>query len=187
MATTLERPIESSVVREASEVVERKSYGASGYIWGFLRLGMGWIFLWAFFDKLFGLGFATKSEGAWINGGSPTFGFLNFASKGPLAESYQSIAGNAVVDWLFMLGLIAIGLPLMLGVGVKLAGSIGVVMVVLMYSAGFILPEHNPFLDEHIIFAVIMIGLTVVPSGHWLGLGKFWTDTRLVRKYRWLE
>ena len=102
MATTLERPEESSVVREALEVVERKFYGASGYIWGILRIGMGWIFLWAFFDKLFGLGFATKAEGAWVNGGSPTFGFLNFASKGPLAEIYQSMAGNAVVDWLFM-------------------------------------------------------------------------------------
>ena len=187
MVTTLERPIEHPVVREASEVVERKSYGAVGYIWGLLRLGMGWTFLWAFFDKLLGLGYATTSEGAWINGGSPTFGFLNFASKGPLAESYQSIAGNAVIDWLFMLGLIAIGLPLMLGVGVKLAGYTGVAMLALMYTAGFILPENNPFLDEHIIYAVIVIGLIVVPSGHWLGLGNFWTGTRLVRKYRFLE
>ncbi len=61
MTTTLERPIESTAVREASEVVEMKSYGAAGYVWGIFRLGMGWIFLWAFFDKLFGLGYATAS------------------------------------------------------------------------------------------------------------------------------
>ena len=41
-----------------------------------LRLAMGFIFLWAFFDKVFGLGFATTSEQAWINGGSPTSVFL---------------------------------------------------------------------------------------------------------------
>lgn len=186
MAATLKRPIEASVMREASEIVERKSYGAAGYIWGLLRLAMGWIFMWAFVDKIFGLGFATKSEDAWLNGGSPTFGFLNFATKGPLAEFYQGMAGNAVVDWLFMLGIIAIGLPLILGIGVKLAGSIGVVMLALMYSA-VIPPEHNPFLDDHIIYAVIMIGLTLVPSGQWLGLGKWWTGTRPVRKYRFLE
>ena len=186
MATTLERPEESSVVKEALEVVERKSYGASGYIWGILRIGMGWIFLWAFVDKLFGLGFATKAEGVWVNGGSPTFGFLNFASKGPLAEIYQSMAGNAVVDWMFMLGLIAIGLPLMLGVGVRLAAYGGAAMLLLMYSAASIFPENNPFIDDHIIYAIIMIGLTLVPSGHWRGLGRRWSDTRLVKKYRLL-
>jgi len=187
MATTLERPMETTVLHQASKIVAGKSYGAAAYIWGLLRLAMGWLFLWAFFDKLFGLGYATQSENAWINGGSPTFGFLNFASKGPLADVYQNIAGNLAVDWLFMVGLIAVGLALMLGVGVKLAGYGGALMLLLMYTAGFILPENNPFLDDHIVYAVIMIGLTVVPSGRWLGLGNWWTGTRLVRKHRVLE
>lgn len=150
-------------------------------------MGMGWIFLWAFVDKLFGLGYATASEGAWINGGSPTFGFLNFATKGPFAELYQGMAGNVVVDWLFMLGLLAIGLPLMLGIGVRLAAATGVLMLGLMYSAGSMLPEHNPFLDDHIIYAVIMVGLIVVGGGTHLGLGNMWAKTRLVRKYPILE
>lgn len=49
------------------------------YIWGLLRLGMGWIFFWAFIDKVFGLGFATATGKGWIDGVSPTFGFLKFA------------------------------------------------------------------------------------------------------------
>ena len=36
-----------------------------------LRIALGWVFLWAFLDKLFGLGFATAAENAWINGGCP--------------------------------------------------------------------------------------------------------------------
>ena len=50
------------------------------YVWGALRIGIGWIFLWGFLDKLFGFGFATARESAWLNGGSPTFGFLKFGT-----------------------------------------------------------------------------------------------------------
>ncbi len=80
------------------------SYKKKECILSLLRIGLGWIFLWGFIDKLFGLGFATKAEDAWLLGGSPTFGFLNFGTKGPFMELYKSLAGNAVVDWLFMLG-----------------------------------------------------------------------------------
>src|SRR3990167_10770972 len=72
--------------------------------WLGLRLGMGFIFLWAFLDKTFGLGFATVAEKSWMNGGSPTYGFLTMVTKGPFAEFFQSLAGVQVVDWLFMAG-----------------------------------------------------------------------------------
>ncbi|MDH6132276.1 hypothetical protein P3T37_001661 [Kitasatospora sp. MAA4] len=36
------------------------------------RAGLGFVFLWAFFDKAFEWGYATPSSGAWVNGGSPT-------------------------------------------------------------------------------------------------------------------
>ncbi len=175
-----------AVVEEAEEIVARGSNKVV-YLWGLLRLSLGWIFFWGFIDKLFGLGFATGSEGAWINGGSPANGFLAFATKGPLADFYGGMAGNAVVDWMFMIGLLVIGLPLLLGVGVKLAGYVGTVMVMLMYTAGFIFPEHNPFMDEHIVYAIIMIGLTVTGAGRYLGLGGIWTKTKLVKKYPILE
>ena len=119
--------------------------------------------------------------------GPNSFGFLNFASKGPFAEIYAGMAGNVLVDWMFMIGLLAVGLPLLLGIGVKLAGYAGVLILVLMYTAGFILPENNPFLDEHIIYAVIMIGLTVVGAGRWIGMGNWWADRKLVRRYPILE
>ena len=82
---------------------------------------------------------------------------------------------------------LAIGLPLLLGIGVRIAGSIGVAMLLLMYTAGFLLPENNPFLDEHLIFAVIMIGLVMAKSGRHLGLGGWWADTKIVRRAPILE
>ena len=99
---------------EAERVVG-KTRRLGGYVWAALRLGMGWTLLWAFIDKLFGLGFATAADKAWLAGGSPTYGFLAFGIKGPFAEMYAAIAGNAVVDWLFMLDLAFVGATLLLG------------------------------------------------------------------------
>lgn len=155
--------------------------------WVLLRLSMGWLFFWPFLDKLFGLGFATKPESAWVGGGSPTFGFLKFAAKGPFAEFFQSLAGNVFVDWIFMVGLLLIGLALFFGVGMKIAGYSGALMLVLMYAAGFIPPEHNPFLDDHLVYAFLMLGLVYSGAGKIFGLGKWWANTGLVRKMPVLE
>ena len=83
---------------------------------GVTRLALGWVFLWAFLDKTFGLGYATEGKDAWLDGGSPTFGFLKFGAAGPFKDTYNSIAGDAWADWLFMLGLLGIGLGLLFGV-----------------------------------------------------------------------
>jgi len=148
---------------------------------------MGWIFFWAFIDKLFGLGFASTPEKAWIAGGSPTFGFLKFASKGPLAEFYQGLAGNPVVDWLFMSGLLLVGLALLFGIGVRIAGYSGALLMILIYSAGSLPPKNNPFLDHHIIYTILLVGFALTKSGNCLGFGKRWSETKLVKKYPFLE
>lgn len=154
------------------------------YLLVLLRLGMGWIFLWAFFDKVFGLGFATEAGKGWIKGVSPTYGFLNFAVKGPFAGLYKSMAGSVFVDWLFMIGLLLIGLSLLLGVGQKIAGYSGALMMFLMWTT-VLLPEHNPFLDDHIIYGLVLILLAHVKTK--FSLGDWWRKTKLVKKYGFLE
>ena len=91
---------------------------AAGYALGATRIAFGFYFLWAFVDKMFGLGFATPAERAVVNGGSPTTGYLS-GVEGPLAGFYNAMAGNAFVDVLFMAGLLGIGLTLMLGAGAR--------------------------------------------------------------------
>ena len=168
-----------SYIRQTSNGVNDKGK----YIWGLLRLGMGWIFFWAFIDKVWGLGFNTVAGKGWIDGVSPTFGFLKFATKGPFKEFYQGLAGNPIVDWLFMMGCLFIGLAFLFGIGMKIACYSGVLMYIFMYTAGFMPPVHNPFLDEHIMFPLLIIGLTMIKSGQWLGLGKWWVNTALVKKF----
>lgn len=127
-------------------------------IMSLIRVCLGFIFLWAFADKTFGLGFATTSTNAWINGGSPTYGFLNFATKGPFAEFFKSLAGNNIVDVVFMAGLLFVGLTLMFNFWVKWGSVAGFLMVVLMYLA-VLPPENNPVIDDHIIYALVFLGI----------------------------
>ncbi|MCG8379146.1 MAG: hypothetical protein MI865_06705 [Proteobacteria bacterium] len=156
-------------------------------IWGLLRIAMGWLFFWTFIDKTFGLGFATTAEKAWIAGGSPTAGFLTHATKGPLADLYQAMAGNALIDCLYMSGLLLIGLALMLGIGVRIAGYAGAVLMIMIYTAGFMPPKHNPFMDHHIIYIILLAGFAMTRAGHCLGFGKHWSELALVKKFRFLE
>ena len=146
-------------------------YTKERLVWTLLRVSMGWIFFWAFIDKLFGLGFATKAGQSWLSGGSPTIGFLKFATKGPFMDFYKSLAGNPIVDWLFMLGLLGVGISLLLGVFTRLGAGVGILMLTLMYTAGFLPPANNPFLDEHIIYIMIMIGLAFTNPGQYFNLG----------------
>jgi thiosulfate dehydrogenase [quinone] large subunit len=161
--------------------------GFSKWFWTVLRLMMGWTFLWAFLDKLYGLSFATAPGRGWIDGGSPTTGFLSNATKGPFSDAFSALAGNPVVDWLFMLGLLLLGLSLMLGAGLKIAGWSGASLMVLMYLASAIPPSNNPFLDDHIIYAWILIGIAAHPYDECLGIGKWWSGTPVVKKLPFLR
>jgi len=122
---------------------------------GLLRYVMSFIFLWAFFDKVFGLGFATTAEKAWINGGSPTTGFLTHAVQGPFADIFHGLAGVAIVDWLFMLGLLFVGLTLALNKFVKWGCVAGSLMMALMYLA-LLFPANNPIVDDHIVYILVL-------------------------------
>lgn len=152
---------------------------------GITRIVMGWIFLWSFLDKTFGL-MATKPSSSWLSGASPTAGFLKHATRGPFAEIFQNMAGNSVVDWLFMLGLLGIGLALILGIAMRIACWSGIVMMTLMWLA-VLPPEHNPIVDKHIVYILLFFLLMISESGSYMGLYKTWKEVSLVSKYRFLK
>lgn len=104
-------------------------------------------------------------------------------TKGPFAPLYQSMADSSLVMWLFMLGLLFVGVTLLFGVMVKLGALVGFIMYIMFYTAGFIPPEHNPITDEHVVNAVIMLGLLFVVPNRLLGLGAWWERCFLVRKF----
>jgi thiosulfate dehydrogenase [quinone] large subunit len=182
----LDRPPASRVPldRHDSTTARLLPAGTARSIWAVTRLCLGWTFLWPFLDKMFGLGHETPSAKAWIHGGSPTTGFLTSAT-GPFAGIYHSIAGAGWADWGFMLGLLAIGVSLLLGIGMRIAAIAGALLLVLMWSAS-LPPASNIFMDDHLIYALVLLGLAVVGAGNTLGLGQWWTHTSIVRRHPWL-
>ena len=162
-----------------------------------LRILFGLTFLWAFFDKLLALGFATGrtvnpdtgvetvdrfGDAAWVNGGNPTLGFLKFGADGPFDGFYHSIAGDAWTNWLFMLGLLGIGSALVLGIGMRIAAFTGTLLYLLMWSV-VLPPENNPVLDDHIVGAVTLIVLAAFAAGDTWGFGRHWARTKVVRDH----
>jgi thiosulfate dehydrogenase [quinone] large subunit len=159
---------------------------AAALVWAFTRIVVGWMFFWAFLDKLFGLGYATPSERSWLNGGSPTKGFLANSATGPFEGFYKDIAGAAWADWLFMIGLLGIGIAMLLGIGMRIAGVSGALLYVMMWSV-VLPPPNNPVVDEHILGALVVLGLMLARAGDVLGLGAWWRTTPLVQRMPWLE
>ena len=178
---------EGKSVGELIEVAEQtpRERRLAREVFGALRIVVGFTFVWAFLDKLFGLGYATPSERSWLNGGSPTRGFLANSASGPFEGLYKDIAGAGWADWLFMLGLAAIGTALMLGIGMRVAAVAGALLYLLMWTV-VLPPETNPIVDDHIIGALLLIGLALVHAGDTFGLGRWWKHQPIVQQNRWL-
>jgi len=173
--------------------VTSKSGGAIAI--ALLRLSIGFVFLWAFLDKFFGLGYATPSARAWINGGSPTNGFLPHVTVGPFQSAFNAIAGTWWADTLFMLGLLGVGLAVILGVFMNVSAIAGTLMMVLMWAAEWPLAQFtstgdpsgstNPFMDYHLIYALVLIVLAVIGAGRYFGIAPWWA--RVTGGKAWLR
>ena len=175
---------------------ETPRHKAYRYTLAVTRLSLGWVFLWAFLDKTFALGFHTGydqegnldrfGDAAWINGGSPTEGFLKFGADGPFKGFYNDIAGAAWADWLFMLGLLGIGTALMLGITMRIAAAAGTLLLVMMWTV-VLPPENNPFMDDHLIYAMVLVVLALTAAGRTLGFGRVWERLPIVQRYGFLK
>ncbi|MFJ3895580.1 DoxX family protein [Streptomyces sp. NPDC090083] len=170
---------------------------ARAHAFASLRLVMGFVFLWAFLDKTFGFGYATPSGKGWIDGGSPTKGFLSSVAAGPMESTFHDWAGAGWADWLFMLGLLGVGVALVFGVALRPAAVAGSVMMAFMWIAEWPPAKHlsdgtpsmssNPFADYHLVYAIVLIALAVAGAGATWGLGKIWAALPVVRDHTWLR
>lgn len=155
-----------------------------------LRLATGFIFLWAFLDKAFGLGFSTPADRAWINGGAPSQGFLKSEGvTGPLKDFFASIASPAT-DVLFMIGMIAIGVAVMVGIGLRISAVAGTVILLLMHLAEWPYTANagstNPLVDHHVIYTLALIVIAALLAGDTWGAGRVWRRLGIVKKMPWL-
>lgn len=135
-----------------------------------LRVSMAWIFLWSGFDKL-----VTDFSSA---------GFLTNATSGPLGGWFQSLGENElavdVIDPLVVWGQILIGFALVAGLFTRFALFWAAAMMMMFYLAQYP-PEHNPFMDEHLIYIIVFALLGALGAGRILGLDA------LVERLPWVK
>lgn len=148
------------------------------------RIALGFVYLWAFLDKLFGLGLSTPPEGSVLAGQSPSAGYLSH-TEGAFSGLFHALAGNPIVDVLFMLGLGAVGIALITGVCLHLAAIGGTLVMGGIYLSALPL-SNNPFVDDHVIYILVGWLLAVIGAGTVAGLGAWWQTLPLVRGRRWL-
>ncbi|WP_329137455.1 hypothetical protein OG552_27710 [Streptomyces sp. NBC_01476] len=162
-----------------------------------LRIATGFIFLWAFLDKLFGWHYATATGKGWTDGGSPTKGFLSNVSAGPLQSFFHTIAGQTWTDWTFMLALLGLGIALTTGIALRITAIGGTILMAMMWAAEWPLAQHlsngdpsgssNPLVDYHFLYALAMIAFALTAAGTTWGLARTWARLPLIRTTPWLQ
>ncbi|MET0421877.1 MAG: hypothetical protein ABW073_09230 [Acidimicrobiia bacterium] len=157
-----------------------------------LRIGLGLLYLWAFFAQGFGIVYSnstTKADGSveygwhfdydsskgWISSGfqhSPTEPYVGGA-HGPLAFVSQELpTGVDDFGWMFAIG--GLGFALTLGIAMRIAGWGGLALNLLLWFSAFP-PSSNPVLDgEHMAFGLSILLLMYLHAGNHWGLGRWW-------------
>lgn len=182
MATTFTDRIDERLTEAPEEPPPPSPTIRGMWAWTVLRILLGWSFMWAFLDKMFGLGFSTcraqdSSEidffcdAAMINGGSPTYGVLEFGTEGShtgflfswMASSGPDSIGFADIG--FMLAMLFGGLALMLGIAARWASIGGAIMMAFMFLALDVWPTTNPVTSSHVIEFFAFLGIATVGPG----------------------
>ncbi len=139
-----------------------------------LRLALGFLMLYAGVTKL--------ADPAWSAGGylagAKTFHGLYafFASPAVLP------AINVINEW----GLTLLGVSLLLGIGVRLSGILGALLMLLYYFPVLDFPvvaPHSYLVDEHIVYAAALLLLSAVRAGRVFGLEHWCTGLPVCRRF----
>lgn len=159
------------------------SYTWVAYALVFMRVAMGWI--------LFQGGIVKVLDSEWT-----AAGFLQFAipEGNPFLGLWQNFAGSPTIDFLVAWGLTLTGLGLIIGALVRWNALWGAVMMIFFWMAslhggltqGFPL-EHGWFIDDHLLYAVLLFGLGAFGAGRILGFDAQLEKSDFVKRNSWLK
>ncbi len=128
----------------------------------FFRIAMGWTFLYAGATQMLDPHWTAASFLA----GTKTFHML----YGPLVGSPLMPLIDFCVKW----GHLLIGLSLVSGLMIRVSGVFGILLMLVYWTAHLDFPyvtsPLNFILDEHIVYAAVIVYLMAVRAGHVFGL-----------------
>lgn len=126
-----------------------------------LRLIMGWLFLYSGITKVL--------DPEWTASGY----LLHGVPEGnPFAGVWTVLAGMPLVDILFQFGLTLVGLGLILGAFTRWNAFWGSVMMLLIWASSLPL-ENGIVVDDHIVYIVVLFGLSAMGAGRVAGLDPY--------------
>lgn len=130
-----------------------------------LRISIGWLFFYAGITKVLN---PEWSAAGYLNSAKTFSGLFHwFASPGILPLT------NFVNEW----GLTLIGISLILGLGVRLSGVLGAVLMLLYYFPILDFPYPNTrayIVDEHVVYIFVLLLLAALHAGRTWGLDAKW-------------
>jgi thiosulfate dehydrogenase (quinone) large subunit len=139
----------------------------------FFRLAMAWTFLYAASHQVFVPGWSVA-------------GFLN--STKTFHSFYSQLTGPgfaAVLTFLVEYGHLLIGLSLLTGLMVRVSATFGIMLMLVYWTAHMNFPyisdTNNLLIDEHIVYAGVLVFLIAKSAGHVWGLDGW------IEKSRWLH
>ena len=68
----------------------------------------------------------------------------------------------------------------------KLASLAGATMLILMYLSAFP-PQNNPIVDDHIIYALVLLVLANIDSKKATAISSWWNKTQLAKTFSFLR
>jgi thiosulfate dehydrogenase [quinone] large subunit len=163
--------------------MERKELGENCL--AVLRIMLGWMMIWGFLDKMFGLGFETPAGSGWIDGTSPS-SFVVYVTGGIFKDLYTSLAGNTFIDILMMSGMLILGITLIFGFASKLTTIATCMFMLVMYSL-HVPPTDNPVVDYHLVFIGMMVAIYLLGGFERISVCQRWKEWSLVRRFPILE
>ena len=68
----------------------------------------------------------------------------------------------------------------------RFAAAAGSLLLVMMWTV-VLPPENNPFMDDHLIYAMVLVLLALTSAGRTLGFGRIWERLPFVQRYGFLK
>ncbi|WKZ29104.1 MAG: DoxX family protein [Patescibacteria group bacterium] len=127
-----------------------------------LRVALGWLFFYAGFTKVINPAWSAKG---YLLGAKSFSGFYAWlASDGVLP----------IVDFMNQWGLTLLGISLILGIAVRLSSVLGAFMMLMYWFPVLDFPrvDHGYLVDDHIVYALVLLYFAAVGAGRHYGLGE---------------
>ncbi len=138
-----------------------------------LRITTAWLLLYAGITKVLDPSWSAK-------------GYLASAKTFP--GIYGWFASPENIGWVNFLnewGLTLIGISLILGLGVRISSVLGAVLMLAYYFPVLEFPkvEHGFIVDDHIIYAAVLLFFAAVRAGRYYGLDNWCSNLPICRRY----